>query len=71
MNMGMMKDTNNIIKEFTSIINTLQSSYRKHGVGHKLSRARNGVKSRNDMVASKIYGFTNKIIEWIKQEMKK
>jgi len=69
--MGLIKDTSGIIKEFTSVINALQSGYHRHGVGNKLSRARSGVKSKNDMIASKVYGFTGKIIDWIKQEMKK
>lgn len=69
--MGMFKDVNGLIKEITSVINALQSGYRKYGVGNKLSRAKNGFKTKNEKATSKVYGFTSKTIDWIKQEMKK
>lgn len=62
--MGMSKDINNLVKEFTEVIHFLQKGYHKRGIGHKISE-------RNQKANDKFSDYWKKITTWISKEMKK
>ena len=69
--MGMSKDINNLIKEFTGYYHTLQKGYYKHGLNHKLSNAKQRISNRNQNVNIKFSEYWHKITGWVSKEMKK
>ena len=69
--MGMSKDVNNLIKEFTGYFHTLQKGYYKYGFDHKLSNTKQKLSNKNQKANDKFNDYWKKITTWIRKEMKK
>ena len=69
--MGMSKDINNLIKEFTGYYNTLKKGYYKHGLNNKFSNAKQGLSDKNQKANNKLNDYWIKIKNWVSKEMKK
>lgn len=69
--MGMSKDINNLIKEFTGYFHTIQKGYYKYGINHKLSNTKQKLSNKNQKANEKFSNYWNKITNWISQEMEK
>ena len=60
-----------MIDDFVKWIKILRRGYHAHGIDHKLSRAKEKLKSGNSKANSKINNGCSKAINWIKKEIKK
>lgn len=69
--MGMYKDINELIKEFTQFVNVLQNANQKYRLNHRVSRSKEGLKNFNIKANVKFNNLWCKISGWIRKEMEK